>query len=143
MENHIATAQDVRAARLAERSAKAVAVTAPSGTRYRLYQPTPGELLVLVGMLPQSLAAQISPAEDRSLTLSEQLDLARQRAALLEMVIVEPAVALHPGSGELSILDIPEADREFAWKWGYGEIAPDGSDLSSFRASSGSTSADC
>ncbi len=142
-ENHIASVQDLRAMRLAERAAKAVIVTAPSGARYRLYQPTPGEMLVLVGMLPQSLAAQISPAEDRSLTLEEQIQLARQRAAVLELVIVEPAVALRPRDEELSLLDIPEADREFAWRWAYGEIAPDGSDLSSFRAAPGSASAAC
>jgi len=136
MENGIATAEQIRQARRAERAAKALAVGAPSGARYRLYRPSAGELLVLTGMLPQSIAAQIAPSdENRNPTLSEQIEMARQRAALLELVIVEPAVALHPRNGELSLLEIPEADREFAWKWAYGEIASDGSDLRSFRES--------
>jgi hypothetical protein len=140
MENEIATADQIRQARRAERAAKAVAISAPSGARYRLYRPTAGELLVLTGMLPQSVAAQIAPSdESRSLTLSEQIEMARQRAALLELVIVEPAVALYPRNGELSLLDLPEADREFIWRWAYGEIASDGSDLRSFRGSGEAT----
>jgi hypothetical protein len=139
--NHIATAEQIQQARRAERVAKAVGVTAPTGARYKLYRPSAGELLVLTGMLPQSIAAQIAPADDRSLSLSEQIEIARQRIAVLELVIVEPAVALYPQPGELSILEIPEADREFAWKWAYGEIAPDGSDLRSFCGSGTATPA--
>jgi hypothetical protein len=139
--NGIATPDQIRQARRAERVAKGLAVTAPSGARYRLYRPTAGELLVLTGMLPQSIAAQITPAdEERSLTLAEQIEMARQRAALLELVIVEPAVALHAMNGELSLLEIPEADREFVWRWAYGEIASDGSDLRSFRGTGEPTS---
>jgi hypothetical protein len=140
--NGIATPEQIREARRAERAAKAKAIPAPSGARYRLYRPSAGELLVLTGMLPQSIAAQIAPAEsDRMLTLAEQIEMARQRAALLELVIVEPAVALHPRNGELSLLDIPEADREFCWRFAYGEIGPDGADLRSFRESRAAASA--
>jgi hypothetical protein len=141
MENGIATAEQIRQARRVERVAAATAVTAPSGAVYRLYRPGPGELLVLTGMLPQSLAAEISPDTDRTLTLAEQIEMARQRAALLELVIVEPQCALHPRNGELSLLEIPEADRQFAWKWANGMIAPDGSDLRSFREAGAAASA--
>jgi hypothetical protein len=139
--NGIATAHEIQQARRTERTAKGVAVTAPSGARYKLYRPSAGELLVLTGMLPQSIAALLAPADDRSLSLSEQIEIARQRIAVLELVIVEPAVALYPKPGELSILELPEADREFAWKWAYGEIAPDGSDLHLFCGSGTTTPA--
>lgn len=133
MTNNISTFEDIRAARKAERIGKAEAITLPSGHRYKLYRPSAGEILMLTGMLPQSIAATISPAEKSYIPLSDQLALARQRVAVLELVIVEPAVALSPQAGELSLFDIPEADREFAWKWAYGEVAQDGSDLRSFR----------
>jgi hypothetical protein len=139
--NGIATAQQIRQARRAERTAKAATVTAPSGAVYRLYRPGPSELLLLIGMLPQSLAAEISQDNGRTLTLAEQIEMARQRVAVLELAIVEPAVALYPKDGELSLLDVPEADRQFAWKWANGMIAPDGSDLRSFREPGAAASA--
>lgn len=132
MENHTSTLESIREARRRERLAKAMAVTAPSGAQYLFYRPTAGELLIMTGMLPQSLAAQIERDISRSFTLQDQVEMAQQRIAVLELVMVEPAVSMHPGAGELSILEIPESDREFAWKWAYGEIADDGSDLGTF-----------
>jgi hypothetical protein len=133
-ENKIATAEQIWASGLAARRAKAEAVTAPSGARYLLYRPSAGELLMLTGMLPQSLAAQIAPGDGRGITVEEQIELGRQRAQLLEIVVVEPEVRLHPRAGGLSVFDIPDADREFAVAWTYGQIASDGSDLRSFRS---------
>jgi hypothetical protein len=128
----ISTPEQIRAAQRSEREAKASRVVAPSGAVYRLYKPTAGEWLAVTGVLTQSLAAKIAPANSAPLTTEEQVHIARQAMQLFSIVIVEPRFSLFPESDEVGPFDLPDTDREFIRKWASGQIAPDGSDLNSF-----------
>jgi len=130
--NGISIAEDFRQAAEAEREARAVPVRLPSGLVGRLIKPTPLEVMLRCGRLPQSLAAAISAAAQTAPpTTAEVIQLSQGLVELVRFIFVFPRVPDECKPGQ----DIPISDIEWAIKWGNGEVVdgqPAPTDLAGF-----------
>jgi hypothetical protein len=130
-ERNIATAADFRERMARERGRRAELVRLPSGLTVKLVRPTPGEMFLRSGKLPQSVAARIAGGS-AEIAGDDLIRIAQQTVDLCRFIFFEPRVPdeLEPG------FDICYEDVEFALRWGRGEVAPDGNtgrDLAEFR----------
>ena len=139
--NEIATAADWRSASRQSRAARAEELLLPSGARILAARPEPLEW-ILAGRLPQRLLATamtvngVAPAA-RDLSREDVLELARFAAQLVQASVVRPAIG--EGPDEISLDDIPVADRAFIFEWacralGESGTSPAKEDLSSSPA---------
>jgi hypothetical protein len=113
-----------------DRERRSELVTLPSGTTAKLVRPTPAELFLRTGLLPQSVAARFASEDAAGALASEELvHIAQQTVDLCRFVFFAPRVPdeLQPG------IDIPASDVEWALRWARGEVASDGSSLAEFR----------
>lgn len=115
-----------------QREQRAELVPLPSGLVARLVRPTPGEMFMRTGRLPQSVAARIAGVVPGTMTGEELVAVAHQTVDLCRFVFYEPRIPddLEPG------VDISYEDLEYALRWARGEVAPDGDagrDLAEFR----------
>jgi hypothetical protein len=131
--NQISTVEQFRRAAQADRERRGELVTLPSGLTAVLVRPTPAELFLRTGLLPQSVAAHLA-GEDAGATMDGEqvVRIARQTLDLCRFVFVAPRVPdeLQPG------IDIPVADVEWALRWARGEVASNGCNLAQFRRDS-------
>ena len=131
--NGFSSLSEFRSAVEADRERRAELVTLPSGLNARLVRPTPAELFLRTGLLPQSVAAQLAGEEAGSALAGGQLiRIAWQTLDLCRFVFLAPRVPdeLQPGN------DIPVSDVEWALQWARGEVTSDGSSLNRFRGES-------
>jgi hypothetical protein len=119
--NHIATALDWRAAKQAEREARAEPLLLPSGATILAARPDPLEWIIS-GRIPQGLLAVAledpgsSPGRpDRELTREEIIDLAKFAARLVVASVVDPPIG--DGPDELPLEEIPLRDRAYIFEW--------------------------
>lgn len=127
--NTPSTKSEFRAAMARERERRSELVSLPSGLVARLVRPTPGEMFMRTGRLPQSVAARLSGGANEAAAGEELIALAKQTVELCRFVFVEPRVPdeLEPG------VDVSYDDIEFALRWARGEVGNAGPDLASFR----------
>jgi hypothetical protein len=140
--NGVSTIDDFRNAARADRQSRAEAVRLPSGLIAKLVRPSPLELMLFTGQLPQSLAARISPADATgtpSAGLQEVVKLAQRLLEQVRFIFESPRVPDEAKPG----IDIPVSDVEYALRWARGEIvgvhghAPAGGDGEAVPASRG------
>jgi hypothetical protein len=141
--NHdAATTEQFRQAAGKEREKRAVPVRLPSGLTAMLVKPTPLEILLRTGRVPQSFAARISPGEKNPLlTAGDWLKLSGQMVELVRFIFYAPRVPDECVPG----LDIPISDIEWSLRWSNGEVeaaqpaSPDLAEFSEGAADSGPT----
>ncbi len=115
--NGIASVGDWQAAAEAQRRARAVRLTLPSGTTILAARPEPLEWVV-AGRLPARLiTAAVEPEGDTAheMTTEEVLELAGFASHLVEASVLEPPIG--EGPGEISLRDIPAEDCVFIFEW--------------------------
>ena len=128
--NGVSSSEEFRAAAQADREQRAEVVELPSGLKARLVKPRPWEIMVMTGLLPQSVAAAIAPdGSTAALGGAEVIAMSRAMMALIEFVFVSPRV---PAEARLGV-DIPFTDVEYAVGWARGEVAANGQSLAQFR----------
>lgn len=135
-ENHIATAADFRAAHEIGRKIERV-VLPKLGKAVLMRRPSPG-WFIFRGQFPATLAAVATASNPDAAISAEQLrQYAKWTCELLDQVMVKPRVSLAPGPEEISPDLLADEDLNFIIRWSMGEVASDGSDLSSFRGKRG------
>jgi hypothetical protein len=119
--NGIASAGDWRTAAQAAREARAAPLVLPSGATILAVKPEPLEW-IMSGRVPQRLLAAalqgdaaLSPEARTEISREEILDLAGFAAQLVKASVVRPAIG--EGSDEITLDDIPIADRAFIFEW--------------------------
>ena len=123
--NGVSSAEEFRSAAMAERYKRSEMVQLPSGLWARLVKPTAWQVFLATGMLPQSVAARISPAPEGTPSVADAYAISRNVGDLVRFVFVEPAVPDDARPG----VDIPCSDVEWAVRWARGEVTPAGQDL--------------
>ncbi len=114
----VSSAEQFRQA-AAERAQRARPITLPSGLVARLLKPSPFELMMYQGSLPQSIAAVISPGTDGPrLTREDVAAAAVKFVNLVRHIFVWPKVPdeCMPGVG------ITLSDIDWALAWSRGEV---------------------
>lgn len=127
--NGVSSRSEFQRAAEADRERRAEVVALPSGLTAKLVRPSPMELFLETGRLPQSVAAHLAGEESGIFESSEVVRMACQTIDLCRFVFFAPRVPdeLQPG------VDIPASDVEWALRWARGEVASDGSSLAEFR----------
>jgi hypothetical protein len=114
----------------------AIAVTLPKlGKTVLLRRPSP-LWFIFHDELPATLAASVAGGDPHDGAGPEKQSMSATSRWVLELlmhVMVQPRVSLHPEANEISPELIADEDVNFIIKWAYGEVAPDGSDLATFR----------
>lgn len=119
--NGIASPTSWRAAWQKARETSAEPLRLPSGATILAARPEPLEWIIS-GRIPQRLLgaaldadASTGADQDREITRQEIVELAEFATRLVKASVVRPPIG--EGPGEISLDDIPVADRAFIFEW--------------------------
>lgn len=142
MENHIATAAEIKAAAEAYSFGPPERVVLPkSGFPVILRRPKAIAFSLSTHRLPASLAAktQEDPASCTTAPSREEIvAISNFWVEMFKKIFVDPKLSLDPGPAEIHPNWLPDEDQTFLIRWAVGEVVSDGAsgsvdDLAEFR----------